>query len=83
MSIVFAASEKAWGGFFGLIRSALPQHNFQATGQFGVDSLQGLDVLIPTMCPITEALLEQSESLRLIQQCGAGLELVNIEAARI
>lgn len=82
MNIVFAASENAWGGFFGLIRSVLPQHNFKATGQFGVDSLQGFDVLIPTMCPVTEDLLKQSDRLRLIQQCGAGLELVDLDAAR-
>jgi phosphoglycerate dehydrogenase-like enzyme len=82
MNIVFAASENAWGGFFGLIRSELPQHNFEATGRFGVDSLQGFDVLIPTMCPVTEDVLKQSDRLRLIQQCGAGLELVDLEAAR-
>jgi phosphoglycerate dehydrogenase-like enzyme len=82
VNIVFAASENAWGGFFGLIRSVLPQHNFKATGKFGVDSIQGFDVLIPTMCPVTEDLLKQSDRLRLIQQCGAGLELVDLDAAR-
>jgi len=82
MNIVFAASENAWGGFFGLIRSELPQHNFEATGGFGVDSLRGFDVLIPTMCPVTEDLLGKNDRLRLIQQCGAGLELVDLQAAR-
>lgn len=82
MNIVFASPENAWGGFFGLIRSELPQHTFEATGRFEVDSLQGFDVLVPTMCHVTEDLLATSDRLRLIQQCGAGLELVDLEAAR-
>ncbi|MCD6295537.1 MAG: 2-hydroxyacid dehydrogenase [Deltaproteobacteria bacterium] len=81
MKILFAAPEKAFGGFLGMIRSKLPQHHFEATGQFGVDTLKGFDILIPTMCSITRKLLEQSDGLRLIQQCGAGLELVDLKAA--
>ena len=34
------------------------------------------------MCHVTEDLLEKSDRLRLIQQCGAGLELVDLQAAR-
>ena len=82
MNILFAASEHAWGGFFGLIKSELPQHRFEATGRFQVDHLKGVDVLIPTMSPVTEELLETSDRLRLIQQCGSGLEGVDFEAAR-
>jgi phosphoglycerate dehydrogenase-like enzyme len=82
MRILFAAPESAWGGFFGLIRCELPQHHFEATRGFEVDSLEGFDVLIPTMCPVTMELLETADRLRLIQQCGAGLEGVDIQAAR-
>ena len=82
MRILFAAHENSWGGFFGLIRSVLPQHHFEATGRFGLDTLEGFDVLIPTMCPVTRGMLENSGRLRLIQQCGSGLEAVDLQAAR-
>jgi phosphoglycerate dehydrogenase-like enzyme len=82
MNILFAASENAWGGFLGMIRSVLPQHHFEATGGFKVDQIKGFDVLIPTMCPVTEELLEKADRLRLIQQCGSGLEGVDFQAAR-
>jgi len=82
MNILFAAPENAWGGFLGMIRERLPEHDFTASGRFGVDTLKGFDVLIPTMCSVTEELLETADRLRLIQQCGAGLEMVDIKAAR-
>ncbi len=82
MKILFAAPENAFGGFLGMIQAKLPQHHFEATGRFGIDTLKGFDVLIPTMCPATRELLEQGDRLRLIQQCGAGLELVDLKAAR-
>lgn len=81
MKILFAAPENAWGGFLGLIQSELPQHDFVASGRFSVDSLEGFDVLIPTMCPVTREKLKTRDRLRLIQQCGAGLEGVDLEAA--
>ncbi|RPJ83034.1 MAG: hypothetical protein EHJ94_00500, partial [Deltaproteobacteria bacterium] len=49
MRILFAASENAWGGFLGLIRSELPEYHFEASGSFQVKTLEGFDVLIPTM----------------------------------
>ncbi|MBE9547352.1 MAG: lactate dehydrogenase [Proteobacteria bacterium] len=82
MNILFAASENSWGGFFDLIRSELPQHHFEATGRFQIDNLKGFDVLIPTMSAVTEELLNTGDRLKLIQQCGAGLEMVDIEASR-
>ncbi len=82
MKILFAAPENAFGGFLGMIRERLPRHHFEATGRFGIESLEGFDVLIPTMCPVTRELMEQGERLRLIQQCGAGLEGVDLTAAR-
>lgn len=82
MKILFAAPENAWGGFLGLIGSAFPQHQFVASGRFEVDTLEGFDVLIPTMSRITKEMLEEGDQLRLIQQCGAGLEGVDLEAAR-
>ncbi len=81
MKILFAAPENAWGGFLGMLRSELPGHRFEATGGFRVESLADADVLIPTMCPVTGEMLAESNRLRLIQQCGAGLEGVDIEAA--
>jgi phosphoglycerate dehydrogenase-like enzyme len=82
VKILFAAPENAWGGFLGLIGSAFPQHQFVASGRFEVDTLKGFDVLIPTMSRITKEMLEEGDQLRLIQQCGAGLEGVDLEAAR-
>lgn len=64
-----------------MIRSELPGHHFEASGRFGVDTLRGFDVLIPTMCKVTEELLKKGDRLRLIQQCGSGLEGVDIKAA--
>jgi phosphoglycerate dehydrogenase-like enzyme len=81
MKILFAAPENAWGGFLNLIRSELPEHQFDATGGFSIDSLEGYDVLIPTMTRITNEMIAQSDRLKLIQQCGSGLELVDIGAA--
>jgi len=82
MKILFAAPENAWGGFLGLLRAEIPEHQCEATGGFKVDDLKGVDVLIPTMCRITGDMLAQSDRLQLIQQCGSGLEGVDIEAAR-
>jgi phosphoglycerate dehydrogenase-like enzyme len=82
MNILFAASENSWGGFFDIIRSELPQHHFKATGKFKIDSLEGVDVLIPTMTAVTEDILDGADRLKLIQQCGSGLEGVDIEAAK-
>jgi phosphoglycerate dehydrogenase-like enzyme len=82
VKILFAAPENAWGGFLGLIGSMLPQHHFVASGRFEVDTLTGFDILIPTMTLITREMLEEGDQLRLIQQCGAGLEGVDLEAAR-
>lgn len=82
MKILFAAPENAWGGFFHKIRKELPEHNFKAVGRFGVDSLRGVQVLIPTMTSITREMLAEADDLRLIQQCGVGLEGVDLEAAR-
>ena len=82
MKVLFTAPENAWGGFLPLIRLELPEHDFEATGRFGADTLKGYDVLIPTMCTVTRGMLMESDRLRLIQQCGAGLESVDLGAAR-
>ena len=82
MKILFAAPENAWGGFLSLIRAEMPEHHFEAAGRFAVDTLKGFDVLIPTMCPVSRELLETKDKLRLIQQCGAGLEMVDLNAAQ-
>ncbi|PKN70206.1 MAG: lactate dehydrogenase [Deltaproteobacteria bacterium HGW-Deltaproteobacteria-12] len=82
MNILFAADENAWGGFFGLIKAELPQHHFEASGHFGFESLRGFDVLIPTMSRVGRDQLATADRLRLIQQCGAGLEGVDHQHAR-
>jgi phosphoglycerate dehydrogenase-like enzyme len=82
MRVLFAAPENAWGGFLHGIRAELPDFDFEASGRFDVDSLKGFDVLIPTMTRVTEKTLETADRLKLIQQCGAGLEGVDIAAAR-
>ncbi len=82
MRILFAAPENAWGGFLGMMREAAPEYYFEATGGFRVESLKGFDVLIPTMCQVTRETLADVDRLQLIQQCGSGLEMVDLEAAR-
>ncbi len=82
MKILFAAHENAWGGFFGLIKTELPQHSFEASGRFGFESLKGFDVLIPTMSIVGREQLATADRLQLIQQCGAGLEGIDHQAAR-
>ena len=57
MKILYAAPENAWGGFLNLIRSKMPQHQFVASGRFDVDTLEGFDILIPTMCRVSAAML--------------------------
>lgn len=82
MKVLFAASENAWEGVLGAIRKRLPDHQFDASGGFRVDNLAGYDVLIPTMADITPELLDTADRLRLIQQCGAGVERIDLAAAR-
>jgi lactate dehydrogenase-like 2-hydroxyacid dehydrogenase len=82
MKILFAAPGKAWGGFLQKIQKELPEHVFEACGRFAVDHLKGVQILIPTMTAITREILMRAEDLRLIQQCGVGLEGVDQEAAR-
>lgn len=82
MKILFAAPEDAWGGFLNRVKKILPEHEFVAQGRFEVPDLAGFDILIPTMSQVTESDLATADQLKLIQQCGAGLELVDIEAAR-
>jgi phosphoglycerate dehydrogenase-like enzyme len=81
MKILFAAHENAWGGLLGLLKTDLPQHEFEASGRFGFESLRGFDVVIPTMAQVDRGRLASSDHLRLIQQCGAGLDGVDLQAA--
>jgi phosphoglycerate dehydrogenase-like enzyme len=82
MRVLFAAPENAWGGFLHVIRSEMPEVLFEASGRFEVDTLVGYDILIPTMTRVTGEVLDGADQLKLIQQCGAGLEAVDIQAAR-
>lgn len=82
MKILFAASEDAWGGFLNRVKKLLPGHEFIAEGCFEIKDLSGIDILIPTMSRVTREILKTADKLQLIQQCGAGLELVDVNAAR-
>ncbi len=82
MKVLYAAQEDAWGGVLHLIRDQLPEHEYVINGSFEIDSLKGYDVLIPTMGRISAQLLVTADRLQLIQQCGAGLEGVDIAAAK-
>lgn len=82
MKILFAAPEDAWGGFLNRIKELLPGHEFMAEKRFEISDLSGVDVLIPTMSKVTDKILDTADRLQLIQQCGAGVELVDIQAAR-
>ncbi|MCH8551249.1 MAG: 2-hydroxyacid dehydrogenase [Natronospirillum sp.] len=81
MKVLFAAPEDAWGGILGHFRTALPDVEFIAGGLNPAD-LSGYDVVIPTMSRIDQACIETADQLRLIQQIGAGLEGVDLDAAR-
>jgi len=81
LKILFNAGENAWGGMLHEMRKILPQHEYVVNGSFAINSLAGYDVLIPTMGRISADLLATADRLRLIQQCGAGLEGVDIAAA--
>jgi len=81
VKILFAADENALGGFFGLMKAELPQHEFVTSERFQLECLKGFDVLIPIMSAVNKELLAGSDRLRLIQQCGAGLEGVDLQAA--
>ncbi len=82
MKILFAAPEAAWGGILQRFRQAHADIEFVATGSYHIDSLSGYDALIPTMTRVDRNLLETADRLKLIQQMGAGLEGVDIGAAR-
>jgi phosphoglycerate dehydrogenase-like enzyme len=81
MNVLFAAPEDAWGGILHRFRAALPNVTFTAVG-LNPASLAGYDVVIPTMSRMDADVLQTADRLRLIQQIGAGLEGVDLEAAR-
>src|SRR5271157_1634396 len=83
MKILFGSYENALGGFLGLLRSELPQHELAASERLtGFESLEGVDVVIPSKSVVNRELLGKTDRLRLVQQCGVGLERVDIQAAR-
>ena len=82
MKILFAAPEKARGGLLDMLRAELPEHQVDATGAFRIDSLKGYDVVIPCIAPVTAELIIDADRLKLIQQGGAGLDSVNLDAAK-
>jgi phosphoglycerate dehydrogenase-like enzyme len=82
MKILFAAPEKARGGLLDMLREELPEHQIDATGAFRIDSLKGYDVVIPCIAPVTAELIIDADRLKLIQQGGAGLDSVNLDAAK-
>ena len=81
MKVLFAAHENALAGILRLMKVEFPQHEFVASGGSRFESLKGFDVLIPIMSAVSRELLAGGDRLRLIQQCGAGLEGVDLQAA--
>jgi phosphoglycerate dehydrogenase-like enzyme len=81
MKIFFAAPEHAWAGILGRIKKRLPRYRFDAAGRFHIESLSGYDVLIPVMSQVTREHLETADRLKLVQQCGVGLERIDLVAA--
>ena len=69
MKILFAAQEDAWGGVLHLLRGKFPQHEFVASGRFGFDSLNGFDILIPTMAAVKREHLADADSLLRLGNC--------------
>ncbi|CAG9295411.1 2-hydroxyacid dehydrogenase [Celerinatantimonas diazotrophica] len=82
MNVLFGAPADAWGGIFYRYQQALPEFNWQALGQYQLESLKGVDIFIPTMTRVTQELLATADRLKLIQQVGAGLEGVDLAAAK-
>jgi len=80
--ILFAAPESAWSGFLGRLEAENPEHEFQALEDFQAGSLAGFDIVIPTMTRIEAGHIATADRLKLIQQVGAGLEGVDVDAAR-
>lgn len=81
MEILFAAPEEAWDGFLGRLRDQLPGYRLTATGRFGFNDLTGYDVLIPALSAVSAESLATADRLKLIQQCGTGLDKIDLAAA--
>ncbi|MEM5787751.1 MAG: NAD(P)-dependent oxidoreductase [Syntrophobacteraceae bacterium] len=81
MNILFAAPKQSWGEIFEAIRTALPEHQLEITDTLECTDLKKYEVLIPTVVPVTRELLEGCSQLRLIQQCGSGLDSVDLQSA--
>ncbi|OON40024.1 lactate dehydrogenase [Izhakiella australiensis] len=81
MKVLIGAEENAWGGMIQQFRQMLPDVEFIASAGHAATSLAGFDVLIPGMADVTETLLKTADRLQLIQQAGAGLERVDLDAA--
>ena len=82
MRVLIAADENAWGGMIQSFRQTLPDVEFIASAGHAAESLAGFDALIPGMCKVDARLLATADRLKLIQQAGAGLESVDIAAAK-
>lgn len=82
MRVLFAAPEQAWGNMLIKFRTLLPEIEFVAAGNYQTTSLAGFDVVIPTMTKLDSTLLHTGDKLKLVQQAGAGLECVDLAAAR-
>ncbi len=67
---------------FAMLRERLPHDDVFACAEDRIaESIAGVDVVVPAMCRITREIMEAG-SMRLIHQWGAGLEGVDIQAAR-
>ena len=83
MRILFGSHKDALGGFLDTLKRSLPEHQFEASGRFaGFDTLEDFDVLIPRRSVVDRQSLRTANRLRLIQQCGAGIENIDVQAAK-
>ena len=65
------------------VRRSLAGHDFRICAEDRVlEHVPDADVIIPARCSINEAVLEAAPCCRLIQQGGAGVDMIDLEAAR-
>jgi len=82
VKILFAAPHSAWSGFLSRLEAENPEHELMDLPDFNAGSLAGFDIVIPTMTRITAEHIATADRLKLIQQVGAGVEGVDVDAAR-
>ena len=60
----FCRTGKGLGWVLRFDSAELPEHYFEATSCFEIDTLRGIDVLIPTMSSVSRKLLETADFVK-------------------